>query len=320
MEGLLSLFQERRPIPPREANRTDVIDLTSGVDEQDTEILIGQFSTGLVGPTLTNGEIAPDTILQVVRDLGVVYDTNALAVHDNSRSIGYLPSAITTWLAPILDAGKVRLEAFFQREIRNSASFSRPSINIKIFLKTKSPNDDWSDEAQRLGIPWTLLSVQFNSQNKRRRTEVDPENQLLDQIDSLLYDGINQWSTTTKLDLELEILQQQLQTAKTNEKLLELKNQQLSQLLDNYKGECLDKLSNEQLEILCEDVKIGLNTIKKALQERKQLQYQCPICLDKHKEYALISCGHGYCKTCVNQLVDTCPVCRNKFIQKLKLY
>ena len=40
---------------------------------------------------------------------------------------------------------------------------------------------------------------------------------------------------------------------------------------------------------------------------------ECPICLDVLDDFVISSCGHKYCKECLDKLIDTtntCAICR----------
>ncbi|XP_060769746.1 E3 ubiquitin/ISG15 ligase TRIM25-like isoform X3 [Neoarius graeffei] len=55
-----------------------------------------------------------------------------------------------------------------------------------------------------------------------------------------------------------------------------------------------------------------------------QEQFNCPVCLDLLKDPVTISCGHSFCKVCINGCWDqedqkgiySCPQCRDTFIRR----
>ena len=52
---------------------------------------------------------------------------------------------------------------------------------------------------------------------------------------------------------------------------------------------------------------------------------ECPICLERPKDTALVPCGHVLCGSCVGlanaeKIVDECPVCRETVRETMRVY
>jgi hypothetical protein len=71
----------------------------------------------------------------------------------------------------------------------------------------------------------------------------------------------------------------------------------------------------EYIEILSyENFKLSLELFEKL--ERKNIKFECPICLDFKEEAVSLPCNHDFCEKCAKEWLvnnkDTCPTCRTK--------
>ena len=57
--------------------------------------------------------------------------------------------------------------------------------------------------------------------------------------------------------------------------------------------------------------------VKKALELFNKAEMTCPVCLDLLLEPVLTTCGHDFCRSCLDKCLDhnleSCPVCRKEF-------
>uniref|UniRef100_A0A8C8VGE4 RING-type domain-containing protein n=1 Tax=Pelusios castaneus TaxID=367368 RepID=A0A8C8VGE4_9SAUR len=63
--------------------------------------------------------------------------------------------------------------------------------------------------------------------------------------------------------------------------------------------------------------------------ESLEEELSCPICLDIYKEPVSLSCGHTFCKECIQEVIDThqqkpwgtysCPICQVDLVPFPKL-
>jgi hypothetical protein len=59
-----------------------------------------------------------------------------------------------------------------------------------------------------------------------------------------------------------------------------------------------------------------------ALEQDLKAKYECPICMEKQREFVCIPCGHCYCEDCCRNIIlgdGNCYTCRNRvdFFQKM---
>jgi hypothetical protein len=67
----------------------------------------------------------------------------------------------------------------------------------------------------------------------------------------------------------------------------------------------------EKVEDIPDFVVKELNDLHKELKK----SVECPICYDVLENFKLSNCGHKYCKTCYDKLIDTtnkCALCRKQ--------
>ena len=72
---------------------------------------LGDIRTEVVGTQYYDGEIRPKDPVGIEREPGNDHDPNAIRVMSpDSEQVGHLPRRMAAWLAPLLDAGKVRVD------------------------------------------------------------------------------------------------------------------------------------------------------------------------------------------------------------------
>jgi hypothetical protein len=121
-----------------------------------------------------------------------------------------------------------------------------------------------------------------------------------------------------------------------NEKLIFLKNLYKNKNIykdnDNYKKlyffDILIEKSNEDIELIINDIKNNINLYKLKLQYCENIlskidnkHCNCTICIDNinTNNICILNCGHYFCNDCIikyiNQKIDNyeCPICRDKF-------
>jgi len=77
-----------------------------------TEQCLGDLRTEVVGMQHYEGRIQPGEELALEREPANPHDRNAIRVmNSRAEQVGHLPRTLAAWLAQLLDAGKVRVEA-----------------------------------------------------------------------------------------------------------------------------------------------------------------------------------------------------------------
>jgi len=227
MDALFNFFHQTVPLSNLHDSKAEVIDLTDSPEDEFTDKCISQFSTVIIGDSYYTGPLVPGVQVYLVRDsITMLFDDNSIRVDDQlNQSVGYLPIQIASWLAPLMDNANVHLEARYSKELTQRAIESRNfSITIKLFLRVKADNKKrWVEDAQKLGIPFNYINEEPPHSNKRKKVTC-LDGGLSDESSSDCYQEDGGWSSVTKLDREIENLQQQLHSMKAKEILLETKN------------------------------------------------------------------------------------------------
>lgn len=102
-----------------------------------TDQHLGQIQTRMVGMQYVGGNIRPGEDVHLERDFKNQHDRNAIRVKNvGSIDAGFIPRAVTSWLAPLWDEGKIYLEG----RIPADAQFSRRqrqhgcALELEIYL------------------------------------------------------------------------------------------------------------------------------------------------------------------------------------------
>jgi len=83
--------------------------------------------------------------------------------------------------------------------------------------------------------------------------------------------------------------------------------------------DALQKLSLE-LQHIQEKVKIEIANQQRE-QQRGDSIFSCVVCVDRPKNILLLPCNHlGVCSECVHTIDGVCPICKQKFQDKLKVF
>lgn len=80
----------------------------------------------------------------------------------------------------------------------------------------------------------------------------------------------------------------------------------------------LRKMDLESLHELETQMIGSLQSVRKVIREKSELENECRICRDRPKDTALFPCGHCLCSDCVLR-VDKCPMCRVRIERTVKL-
>ena len=81
----------------------------------------------------------------------------------------------------------------------------------------------------------------------------------------------------------------------------------------------LSALTLPALEALLSTSQQAMSRILSQLEERRQLERQCPVCWDAAKDTVLVPCGHQACGGCA-ALLEHCPTCRAVVTQCMRTF
>lgn len=115
-------------------------------------------------------------------------------------------------------------------------------------------------------------------------------------------------------DMEKYKISREVNQKKKKIESLENEIESLENQINNWKNNFGTNYRNANLETLQKQhVKILelLAKNSKALDEHRENERICDICMDEKKSHIIYPCGHPYCLTCINK-VSNCPFCKKQ--------
>ena len=83
------------------------------IEEYAEQQLLGETATRVVGLRSRAATLKPGEMVFLEREPGNSHDGNAIqVVNQHDRHVGYVPRTVAAWLTPLIDAGKIRVEAY----------------------------------------------------------------------------------------------------------------------------------------------------------------------------------------------------------------
>jgi hypothetical protein len=117
---------------------------------------------------------------------------------------------------------------------------------------------------------------------------------------------------------ELQLLTQELIVLKSNNSfnICNLSNNKANKFsLENYKGESLEKLNDNDLNELNEIV----SNSKKKIEEEQRSRKSCKICYELESTVSFLPCGHIVCcKLCAEKII-VCVMCREPIEKRIEI-
>ena len=101
------------------------------------EQLLGEIETRIVGMQHHEAEVAPDEQINLNREPDNPHDRRTIRVENaQSEPVGYLPARVASWLAPLIDSEKVRLDGYVTQSGRIRRQSTLP-VTLTVFLTAK---------------------------------------------------------------------------------------------------------------------------------------------------------------------------------------
>ena len=63
----------------------------------------------------------------------------------------------------------------------------------------------------------------------------------------------------------------------------------------------------------------AIHHVNARIEEKRDVERACPICLDRTKNAVLVPCGHRACAECAADLTE-CHICRGKITRRQPMY
>jgi hypothetical protein len=111
---------------------------------QSTDVqLLGELQTEVVGTSDNDLAVQPGEQVNLERETENAHDTNAIRVENRHfQPIGHLSNDVASWLAPLIDAGNVRLDGYVPRGNRGGKQPTphTSQLTLAVFLTGKGLN------------------------------------------------------------------------------------------------------------------------------------------------------------------------------------
>jgi hypothetical protein len=103
-----------------------------------SEQLLGEIETSVVGMQYHDAAIAPGERANLEREPVNRHDSNAIRVENALfDQVGYIPRQVAAWLAPLLDSGRIWIDACVPDTADRVADSSTCPLTLPVFLCKK---------------------------------------------------------------------------------------------------------------------------------------------------------------------------------------
>ena len=119
----------------KHAGKTTMIDTQGPTLARD--YFLGELGAEIVGRRPHQAEIGPGEHLNIEREAENPDDKDAIRVeNDWLQTAGYLPRSVASWLAPLIDSGKIRIEGYVPADLARPlpAVPERAPVTLMVFL------------------------------------------------------------------------------------------------------------------------------------------------------------------------------------------
>jgi len=133
-------LSHNRPSQAGRPSRTELpTGFGTGPKRRTPQQFLGEIATQIVGLQYHDAPVEPGQQVELLREPDNPHDPRAIQVeNDRLRTIGYLPRQVSHWLAPLMDAGKLRVEAYVPAGPGCAeADTSQMPLVLMAFLTTK---------------------------------------------------------------------------------------------------------------------------------------------------------------------------------------
>ncbi|MGO9114040.1 MAG: ARPP-1 family domain-containing protein [Thermoguttaceae bacterium] len=94
---------------------------------------LGEIETEIVGMQ-HKAKVLPGEQINLEREAKNTHDRHAIRVENGQfESVGYLPRNMASWLAPLIDQGKIHLDGYVPQESKADEETSRCPVNLMVF-------------------------------------------------------------------------------------------------------------------------------------------------------------------------------------------
>lgn len=143
--------------------------LTQDAQEAVRDSLLGEIETEIVGMQYHKARVQPGERVNLERDSKNTHDRRAIRVENGHFiRVGYLPRKAASWLAPLIDAGKIHLDGYVPQNQSNSGDEpNRCPLNLMVFQAENGRGllEKTEPQTELEAIHQTVLQAYQNAQS-----------------------------------------------------------------------------------------------------------------------------------------------------------
>ena len=96
---------------------------------------LGEIETEIVGMQHHKAKVDPGEQISLEREAKNIHDRRAIRVENgHDEPVGYLPKSMASWLAPLIDQGKIHLDGYVPQDFKPAEEeSSRCPVNLMVF-------------------------------------------------------------------------------------------------------------------------------------------------------------------------------------------
>ncbi len=99
---------------------------------------LGEIETEIIGMQHHKAKIDPGEQINLERQAKNTHDRHAIRVENgHDEPVGYLPKSVASWLAPLIDKGKIHLDGYVPKESKDTGEETTRPVNLMVFQGKK---------------------------------------------------------------------------------------------------------------------------------------------------------------------------------------
>ena len=112
--------------------------ITQESKEEVRNPFLGEIESEIVGMQHHNAKIDPGEQINLEREPKNTHDRRAIKVANGVlEPVGYLPKSTASWLAPLIDKGKIHLDGYVPKESKDTGDETSRPVNLMVFQGKK---------------------------------------------------------------------------------------------------------------------------------------------------------------------------------------
>ncbi len=131
---------------------------------------LGEIEAEIVGMQHHEARIHPGEQINLEREPKNTHDRHAIKVANGKlEPVGYLPKSMASWLAPLIDKGKIHLDGYVPKESKDTGDETSRPVNLMVFQGKKGRRllEKSEPQTELETLHQTVLQAYQNAQGYR---------------------------------------------------------------------------------------------------------------------------------------------------------